>query len=229
MCYGELKAANYIDKANLFNKYFYSVFLQEQGNDYSCLSHCDHSLRNIEISTSVRNIEISTSEVYDILSTLDVTKAAGIDGINPRILRYCASSLLIPICHLFMSSIITGYIPNQWCIHCIIPIYKSGDKSSVKNYRPISLLCILSKVLERIIYNRMMSFLSNHFTIHQFGFLPGRSAQKSYLMESAITQQWMLFIWTSKKPSTQSLIMLYYVNFSHWELQGLFITGSPLT
>ena len=173
MCYGELKAANDIDKANLFNKYFYSVFLQEQGNDYSCPSHCDHSLRNIEISTT---------EVYDILSTLDVTKAAGIDGINPRILRYCASSLLIPICHLFTSSIITGYIPSQWCIHCIIPIYKSGDKSSVKNYRPISLLCILSKVLERIIYNRMMSFLSNHFTIHQFGFLPGRSALQQLIL-----------------------------------------------
>ena len=57
MCYGELKAANDADKANLFNKYFYSVFLQEQVNDYSCPSHCDHSLSNIEISTT---------EVYEI-------------------------------------------------------------------------------------------------------------------------------------------------------------------
>ena len=221
MCYGELKAANDIDKANLFNKYFYS---QEQDNDYSCPSHYNHSLHNIEISIT---------EVYDILSILDVTKAASIDGISLRILRFCASSLLILICQLFTSSIITGYIPNQWCIHCIIPIYKSGDKSSVNNYRSISLLFILSKVLERVIYNHIMSFLSNHFTIYQFGFLPGRSAlqqlQKSYLMESAIIQQWMLFTWTSKKPSTQSLTMLYYVNFGHWELQGLFITGSPLT
>ena len=173
MCYGELKVANDIDKANLFNKYFYSVFLKEQGNDYLCPSHYNHSLCNIEISTA---------EVYDILSTLDVTKAAGIDGIGPKILRYRASSLLIPIRHLFTSSIITGYIPNQWCIHCIIPIYKSGDKSSVNNYRPISLLCILSKVLGRIIYNCIMSFLSNNFTIHQFGFLPGRSALQQLIL-----------------------------------------------
>ena len=100
MYYGELKAANDIDKANLFNKYFYSVFLQEQGNDYSCPSHYNHSLHNIEISIT---------EVYDILSILDVTKAASIDGISLRILRFCASSLLILICQLFTSSIITGY------------------------------------------------------------------------------------------------------------------------
>ena len=50
MCYGELKATNNIDKANLFNQYFYSVFLQDQGNDYTCPPNYDHPLHDIEIS-----------------------------------------------------------------------------------------------------------------------------------------------------------------------------------
>ena len=120
--------------------------------------------------------------MYEILSTLDVTKAPGIDGISPAVLRHCASPLLIPICHLFINSITTGRIPSQWCTHCIIPIHKSGSKTLVNNYRPISLLCILSKVLEGIIYNRIMNFAMNSFTLHQFGFLPKRSALQQLIL-----------------------------------------------
>ena len=172
MSYGDRRAINNIDKANLFNNYFYSVFLHDQHN-YRCPSNKDCCLHDIKISIQ---------EVFDILSTLDVTKAAGIDGISPRILRNCASSLLIPICHLFKTSTTTGNIPTQWCTHCIIPIFKSGDKTQVNNYRPISLLCILSKVLERIVYNCIMNFINNIFTTHQFGFLPGRSALQQLIL-----------------------------------------------
>ena len=89
---------------------------------------------------------------------------------------------LTPICHLFISSITSGNIPIEWCTHCIIPIHKSSNKTLVNNYRPISLLCILSKVLERIVYNRIMSFINNIFTTHQFGFLLGRSALQQLIL-----------------------------------------------
>jgi len=56
-------------------------------------------------------IETSTTEVYELLSNLDVTKAPGIDDITPSVLWYCASPLLIPMCHLFISSIKTSKIP----------------------------------------------------------------------------------------------------------------------
>ena len=64
-----------------------------------------------------------------------------------------------------------GYLPNKWRIHKIIPIYKSGDKSSVKNYHPISLLCCISKVLESIIYDWIYDTISSHISTNQFGFL----------------------------------------------------------
>ena len=57
------------------------------------------------------------------------------------------------------------------CLHCIIPIFKSGDKSLVQNHRPISLLCSISKVLERLIYNNIIDHVSSSISNFQFGFL----------------------------------------------------------
>ena len=79
-----------------------------------------------------------------------LTKAAGIDSISPRILRHCASSLLTPICHLFISSITTGNIPTEWCTHCIISIHKSGNKTLVNNYRPFHYCVYYLKFLKKL-------------------------------------------------------------------------------
>ena len=131
-----------------------------------------------------------------------------------------------------MSSITTGNIPTEWCTHYIIPIHKSGNKTLVNNYRPISLLCILSKVLERIIYNRIMSFINNTFITHQFGFLPGRSALQQLIL---FTEE----LFDGKRNSTavdviymdfKKHLILYHTmlccpNFRHWVLQVTFIIG----
>ena len=59
---------------------------------------------------------------------------------------------------------------------------KSGSREQVTNYRPISLLCIVSKILERLVYNKVMPFLFNTFSTHQFGFLPKRSTIQQLLL-----------------------------------------------
>ena len=82
-------------------------------------------------------------------------KAMGIDGIGPKILKHCALALFKPIHHL---SITKHCLPTEWRFHLITPVYKSGDKSSVKNYRPICLLCIISKVLEKQNHSFFLQF-----------------------------------------------------------------------
>ena len=62
-------------------------------------------------------------------------------------------------------------IPNEWKIHKIVLIPNSSDLSKVQNYRPISLLCILSKTLELIIYNKIIDFIRPLISKRQFGFL----------------------------------------------------------
>ena len=101
--------------------------------------------------------------------------------INPALLKHCAESLTTPIHHLFTLSLRSQSLPQDWRTHCIVPVFKSGDHSSVTNYRPISLLCTISKVLEKVIYQHLFDFLYNRLSAHQFGFIPGRSCLQQLL------------------------------------------------
>ena len=105
----------------------------------------------------------------------------GIDCLGPRILKECAHILFQPLHHLFCLSLSSHSIPEEWRIHRITPIHKSGDRSLVSNYRPISLLCSISKVLERIIYNHVLGFISCSISPSQFGFLRNRSTAQQLL------------------------------------------------
>ena len=165
---GSTDASSDLGKASLFNDYFYSVFTRTtfQLPSLASLTAPDSTLSDITISPS---------EVFESLTSLDPTKAMGIDSIGPRLLRECAHVLYEPLCHLFSLSISLQSIPADWKIHLITPIHKAGDRSLVSNYRPISLLCIISKVLERILYKRLIEFLSSSISSRQFGFLKNRS------------------------------------------------------
>uniref|UniRef100_A0A1X7V3B7 Reverse transcriptase domain-containing protein n=1 Tax=Amphimedon queenslandica TaxID=400682 RepID=A0A1X7V3B7_AMPQE len=84
-------------------------------------------------------------DVFTGFSTLNIHKASGIDNIPSIVLKSCATAHCEPIHHLFVQCVNQAYLPQEWKTHCVTPIFKSGDKGNVKNYRPISLLCIVSK------------------------------------------------------------------------------------
>ena len=130
---------------------------------------------NASVDSSVRqhlvSINISEEEVFEALNSLDPDKSSGIDTIGPRILKKCAHSLCGPLHHLFATSLSKHTIPLDWRTHVITPLHKSGDKSLVNNYCPISLLSNTSKVLEQLIYNKVIHHISNFLTPKQFGFL----------------------------------------------------------
>ena len=129
---------------------------------------------------------ISQLDVLEALQCLTPDKSSELDGIGPKLLKNCALALYIPVHHLFSISLASHTIPSEWKIHSITPIHKSGDKSLVSNYRPISLLCIISKVLERIIYKHLSKFVLEHnlISISQYGFRKYHS----------ITQQLLLYL-----------------------------------
>ena len=105
----------------------------------------------------------------------------GIDGIGPKIVKFCAIALYKPIHHTFTLTLFQGYLPAEWCVHIITPIHKAGERSDIKNYRPISLLFIISKVLESIIHKHVYNFISSTMSHHQFGFLRKRSTLQQLL------------------------------------------------
>jgi len=116
-----------------------------------------------------------------ILCSLDYTKSFGCDKIHPQVLKLCATSLLEPIHHIFQLCLSTSTLPREWKIHKIAPLPKKGDLSCVNNYRPISLLCIISKILESIIYKKIISFIRPKLSKTQFGFTKGKSCLSQLL------------------------------------------------
>ena len=126
------------DLANLFNVYFFSVFTRDSS------STLNTALDSPPNSNILDNITISPHGVYDALTALDPNKAQGIDHISPKVWKISAPALYYPVYHLFAKCIANSTLPAEWQTHTITPIFKSGDCSAVNNYRPISLLCIVS-------------------------------------------------------------------------------------
>jgi len=105
-------------------------------------------------SNPITTIQFSVTEVYEAL----------ID-IGPKILQSAASALAHPLHHLLSISVTKHEIPAEWKIHSIVSVCKSGDKTLVSNYHPISLLCITSKVLEWLIYNQVFKHISSSISL----------------------------------------------------------------
>jgi len=76
----------------------------------------------------IDSISITVEEVFNALTSLDSTKATGIDGISPAVLKHCAYPLTKPLHYLFSYAIYYCCFPSKWRIHCIIPAFKTGNK-----------------------------------------------------------------------------------------------------
>ena len=109
----------------------------------------------------LNEIVLTDSVVRDCLLALDPNKASGPDNIPARILKLTADQVAPSACRLFNLSLQLGVMPTAWKEANITPVFKNGIDACVENYRPISLLCILSKVLERCIYNHIINFISS--------------------------------------------------------------------
>ena len=124
-------------------------------------------------------VKIESCAVLDKLSKLKIDKSPGPDDLHPRVLYELHQVISKPLTNLFNSSIQEGKlpIPNEWKTAQITAIHKNGNKNDVKNYRPISLTCIICKILESIIKDNITQhFIQNSlFSSKQFGFIKGRS------------------------------------------------------
>ena len=162
------------DKAEAFNSFFHSTFTSSVFcRPIDCMP---------TPSSQLNAIYLETEEVYQALSRLDPYKATGCDEMHPSVLKHSAHSLCEPIAMLFNQSLSTCIVPKEWKIHKIHPIPKSKSVSDIANYRPISLLCVLSKVLESLVYDKIIDFLRPKFTSSQFGFLKNRSCLLQLLL-----------------------------------------------
>ena len=106
---------------------------------------------------------------------LVVTKSRGADGIPPILLKKTAKTVSKSIKSLFINIETLHSIPGSWKHSLVSPIFKDDNKSELKNYRPVKLLNIISKVFENLVFKFFSEHLLNSITSCRFGFVPRRS------------------------------------------------------
>ncbi|PFX19180.1 putative RNA-directed DNA polymerase from transposon X-element [Stylophora pistillata] len=117
------------------------------------------------------------------LNFKDKSKATGLDKISARLIRECADLICVPICDIFNQSISQGTFPDDWKYARITPLYKQGDRGDANNYRPISVIPIMAKVFERIVYEQLYAYLEEHDILcqNQSGFRANHSTVTALL------------------------------------------------
>ena len=164
-------ATDFSKKADLFNSFFV--------NQCSIIEN-NHVLPSSTIPLTDQylwNIEFTKDNIKRIICKLDPNKAHGHDMISIRMLRVSGDAITESLFRIFKNCLKCGIFPDDWKKGIIVPIFKKGAKQNIKNYRPVSLLPICSKIFERIIYDNMSKYFldNNLITPKQSGFRPGDS------------------------------------------------------
>ena len=113
-------------------------------------------------------IFIDPNGIIKLLANVNPNKAAGPDSIKPIILKELRLEIAPVICLLFEKSLKTGTLPSEWTKTQVCPLYKKGDKTDPANYRPISLTCILCKVMEHVIASNISRHITQHNILYEY-------------------------------------------------------------
>ena len=122
---------------------------------------------------------VKEEEILTELKNLKRKKATGLDNLPPGLLKDAAGVIAKPLTFIINLSLSSGVVPTDWKMAKVIPILKSGSMAENDNYRPISILPTLSKILEKMVHKKLLKHLefNGFLSEHQFGFRPNRSTE----------------------------------------------------
>jgi hypothetical protein len=173
------------ETANEFNKYFTSIGNQ-LGSKFNTNTECPCNNVCSEQYCTVNKFkfkDISPNFVFDQICNMKNNKSPGLDQFNVRLLKLAGpfiSNCLAHICNLSLSG---STFPDEWKKAKVTPIFKSGDKTDVGNFRPISVLPIVSKIIERAVYDQLYLYLTHEGLLSnaQSGFRANHSTSTTLL------------------------------------------------
>ena len=158
-----------------FNEYFVNVARNLNSDKYNNLDVPDYKqyLRN-SVNNSLFLSPITDNEIHDIIISLDSNKSS---DISLKLLKALCNSFCPILLYLFNSCMLSGTFPDELKIARVIPLFKSGNRNLMSNYRPISILPTLSKIFEKLIHTRIYHFLDENQVLYnyQFGFRKAHS------------------------------------------------------
>ena len=159
------------DIVNGFNDYFVNVGQEQASKIPDGTKHFKDFLGE-RCNASLFLNPTDEEEIFRIVNSLKNKKSYGSDEISNNLLKLIIPYIINPLVHIFNISLLTGVFPSDMKIAKVIPIYKKDDSTLLSNYRPVSILSSFSKILERLVYNRLSSFLILHTLLNpsQYGF-----------------------------------------------------------
>jgi hypothetical protein len=167
---------NPLSIAERFNSYFIDIIMELKGD--SNMLNLDYGIVNY-YSNSFYLVPVTDHEVEKTIKNFKNSYSMGVDGFPETIIKNCGPYLIKPLVYIFNLSFQSGIFPDMLKVAKIIPIHKNGDQRIIANYRPISILSVFSKILEKIMYKRLISFLhkNNILSNEQFCFRQGKSTE----------------------------------------------------
>jgi hypothetical protein len=133
--------------------YLFASRFQKVYNPISDSPNPDFSY--IDKKFDISYIDLSLEDIYKSLLNLNCYKGAGPDQIPPEFLKNCADNLALPLSFIFNKSLATGTFPNNWTKSYLTPIYKSGGRSNIANYRGIAILSSIPKLFEKLVWDKL--------------------------------------------------------------------------
>ena len=118
--------------------------------------------QGIENLHSIKDMEVNEQEVISLSKEIEVTKASAIDHLSSKILKIAFVNLSKQLTFIFNLSFLTNSIPTDWKLSTVTPLPKEGDKTQCTNYRPISLLPLPGKIIEKIVHKRISTFFDDY-------------------------------------------------------------------
>lgn len=165
--------------AEVLNDYFSTVFTEENTQNIPD----PEKMFKGEDKDRIIDIVITKEIVEEQLKNLRINKSPGIDSMHPMFLREVRKEVSEALADIMNQSLGTGKIPQDWRDAIVVPLFKKGSRSEASNYRPVSLTCILCKVMEKIIQLELLKHIKKHNILidSQHGFVQGRSCLTNLL------------------------------------------------
>lgn len=151
-------------------------YLPLRSEENKVVNSIKKQLRISQCSSTIFIHPVTKDELICVTEGLKDKLSAGFDDIPVSLIKKCITSVKKPLVHIYNISLNSGVFPNEWKIAKVIPLYKKGDRSDYKNYRPMSVLPVFSKILERVMFNRLIYFVIKNriLTETQNGFRKGK-------------------------------------------------------
>ena len=172
------------DVAEIMNKFFLSKIekLRQKFNKTNVnLELCKQKMIGKSCKLSLKHV--SEDKILKILTKLKPSKSCGVDGLDTYSLKIAAKVVAPVLHHIVVLSIMQCKFPTSWRVAKVLPLHKKDSTLEPKNYRPVSILSPLSKVLERVVYNQVYDYFSNNQLFHpsMMGFRKNRSTLTALL------------------------------------------------